>query len=342
MGIFSKLMSTKEAAGKALEEVADKKIIEIEGVDIIDLDSPDIGRYEDDMVEITPVLDIKAGKEYEESTNVEVTETSVLTVPTQKETDETDSLAMAAEALLQGTISVGEKLEGILQEKEKVAASIENLLSGREKMLKGKTYCQQLNKKKSMVLSKTFEEYVDNDDFKDLPKKFYVMEVLKDTVPEIYTQPDIPATELRMALEHVHEMWEDVEREKEILKTEGDTLRNEITQFASVVNEMKNKHKLSADWEGKKQPLMTMQGKLATRRDAYMKKELIMDKKILELSCEYKELQIAFGEHSAYFAEVLGTKAETFVKDPGRAKKLQELLKKKRELEKQENELKHL
>lgn len=238
-----------------------------------------------------------------------------------------------ASVLLEGTISVSERLERLEFEKEAIMNSIDELLKGREELLKAKTNCQSIAKKPFTSKAKNFEDYIECQDFKGLPEKAEVLRLVREVAPETYQMTEVPITELGIAVEEIHGNWVEIQDEVDVLKEEGDVLRADIHQFVATINELKNKYKLSPDWEGKKPGMMTYQNKLKERRENYLRKEKKVEAKLNVLYEDYAEVYEAFVSCCPYIEEVLELKANDFAKEPDRVMKLQELLKNKQRVE---------
>lgn len=238
-----------------------------------------------------------------------------------------------ASLLLEGTISVEERLEKLRQEKEDIMNLIDELLRGREEIIKAKTNCQSISKKQCTNQVKKFEDYIECQDFKSIPEKADILKLIREIAPEVYQVSEIPITEVGLAVQELYENWSEIENEVQVLKEEGDVLRVDINQFVATTNELKNKYKLSPDWEGKKPGMMTYQSKLKERREAYLRKEQKVDTKLEVLYDDYSEVYEAFVSCGPYIEQVLERKADDFAKEPDRVSKLQELLKAKQRVE---------
>lgn len=238
-----------------------------------------------------------------------------------------------ASALLEGTISIEERMEKLMQEKEAIINSIDELLKGREELLKAKTNCQSIAKKQFTNQVKKFDDYIECQDFNGIPEKSDILRIVREVAPEAYQISEYPITEVGIAVQEIYENWLEIEKEVDSLKGEGDCLRGDIHKFVATVNELKNKYKLSPDWEGKKPGMMTYQSTLKERREDYLRKEKQVEAKLNILYEDYAEVYDAFVSCCPYIVEILESKANDFAKDPDRVLKLQELLKEKQSIE---------
>lgn len=242
--------------------------------------------------------------------------------------------------MLAGTISQEEHLEILIKEKDEIGNEIDELLKGREELIRAKNTCLNIGNKEFSEIVKTFDEYIECQDFKELPEKYSVIVLLREIAPELYENETLPITEIGMAVQEVYTSWSEIESSAKELDAEGEVLRGEIQNFAIAVNELKNKYKLSADWEGKKPAMMGVQTSLKERREQYLKKEAKIEEGLKTLYEDYAEIYDAFSEHCTYFVEALDLKINTFAKDKNRIERLQFLLNEKNRLEQKIEEYK--
>lgn len=243
-------------------------------------------------------------------------------------------------AMLRDTISVEERLEELERLKKQNDSAIKELLGERELLLKAKNDCQIVADYKLVRQGKEFEEYIGTEDFQYLEVKYSILQLLKSVAPELYETEGVWLSELYVALEQVQRKYNQIEKLAEPLDKEGRELKADIIKFSNAVTEMKSKHKLSPDWEGKKQSMMNLQNQLTHRRSEYTKKEGQIEQKIDDLYKEYATVHGRFIKNEKDFITILNKKIEDFTQDTSRTMKLQSLLKEKVDLEKKERELK--
>lgn len=272
---------------------------------------------------------IMAGKDKE----VQSEEVSVDTYLQEIAGRESGTSRQEVSELLESTISMEEKIAKLKKEKEEIRQSIEELLKGREELVKAKTSCQIIAKKKFDSKAKSFDEYIESQDFKELPLKSEVLGLIREMAPEAYQTSDLPITEIGIAVQELLGDWSELEEEVKVLKEEGGVLRTDIHQFAATISELKNKYKLSPDWEGKKPAMMTYQSKLKERREEYLRKEKQVEEQLKVLYEDYAEVYDAFASCCGFMEEVLEVKANDFAQEPERIAKLQNLLKEKQRLD---------
>lgn len=242
---------------------------------------------------------------------------------------------LQVEKMLLDSNELKNKVERLMKEKTEIIEAIDEMLKGKEELIKAKKCCEAIGEGKTKLVAKDFDEYIESQDFTELTDKMNVLSLIREIAPEMYEVSDLPIAEIAIAVKEVREQWLSIDAQVEEIKIEGDALREEIFNFAAAVNELKTKHKLSHDWDGKKPAMMNLQLKLNERREKYMKKEEKVELKLKELYEDYAEIYDAFISCCPCLIEVLERRANEFSMDPIRVERLEALLQEKINLEKE-------
>lgn len=135
----------------------------------------------------------------------------------------------------------------------------------------------------------SFEAYLEREDFSQLRKQ-------KEWISAIAQMPEHLETPTELIRE-TYEQWEKVTKAVAEFHSESETLKKDILEFTKILQEVRTKYKLSPDWSGKKQSLLTLRGNLALRREEYEKKEERINQMILELYEMYQKADDVFRKY---------------------------------------------
>ncbi len=85
-------------------------------------------------------------------------------------------------------------------------------------------------------------------------------------------------------------LYEDLLDKSKVLSEKREALKQEIEEYSIAVEEARLKNRLSADWNGKKQPLMVLGQKLNFRREEFLEEEQVLKGKISLFYRDYNQL----------------------------------------------------
>ena len=220
-------------------------------------------------------------------------------------------------------LNVSQILKNIVEEIQSIADPMQMLYEFNRK-------CSQIAIHTCLAEGLNFENFLDTDTFVFIKDESELLKHFEIYLPEIYaiTEPDF--TKLKFDLIHANNSYNKLVSEIDSLKEEQKKLIEEITNYANTINTTKAKHRLSVDWNGKKQPLMALGQQLNVKRATFLESEDKINKSVALLQETYYELHHMFVNSCSYFMSQLEKSLDLQVPDDSFQTKKMELKEKYR------------
>ena len=181
---------------------------------------------------------------------------------------------------------------------------------------------QELKKKCSLIANHslsasefTYEAFTQSDDFICLVDETEMLNRFETILPHIFTMDEPDFNLLRVELINMNTLYEKTLTQATLVLGNYKQLVTEITNYSNTVNEVRSKNRLSPDWSGKKQPLMTLGQQLTMRREDFLVTEHSINKEIQALCNIYPELHNTVQSHCHFFTAELDKKLDMIASD---------------------------
>ena len=334
MGFIAKLFGNKDN-----EQITAKEMVDIQGTEDSQLEQ-EPQTAQEPQVEQQPTNtassthdDTSTPEEYHEPTRssdpVSVEEKKKVVFSTHQaliEIGEEMSGIPLLNHLAANTRTMGYKETLTKQDCEQILEQVENPLQATFKELQAfinpvktilelKRKCGIISDHTCLAKELTRETFLKTEDFRCLTDEVELLNEFQKIMPEIYDEKDSDFNKLRMGFVDTNNLYKKISVDVQGLEEVYDKLVTEITNYSKVVNEAKVKYRLSVDWNGKKQPLMSMGRQLHIRREQFMVTEEAVNKEIGSLCEIYPALHNIFRGHCRFFINELEKKSQTYIYD---------------------------
>ena len=193
---------------------------------------------------------------------------------------------------------------------ETVVEEIQSLADPIQMIYEFKRMCAKISNHTFLREDLTYETLLETDGFSCLESEAQLLKHFQLYLPGIYAGDDPDFTQLSVDLVDANNIYCKLVEETTQLRVEAKKLIEDITNYANAINTTKAKHRLSVDWNGKKQPLMAMGQQLNVRRSTFLEVETKLNERIADLEGSYPELHRIFRSSCNYFITELDKKLE--------------------------------
>lgn len=144
--------------------------------------------------------------------------------------------------------------------------------------------------------SMDYENYNLHEELLDLEHQRNILQYTQKFADALTTEETIQIQELIYSLTELAKEKINIDTFLTDFLTLESTLKTDIESYSLAITEASTKHKISPDWNGKKQPLIKVGVQLTKRRDEFVKQEILINQKITKLyerySIIYEEFQL--------------------------------------------------
>ena len=320
MGFISNLFSSKST--EINKEQSEGKTIEENEITNDEVLQDEMYYENQDNEEILEIIEKEEIKEIQEIDDIAVFSPNKELLKISREMDKVTALQNlskhAKELAYNSNLQKDdcEKLLNSIKELQVTAMEkIKNLSDPMQKMYELKRKCALISNHTFIEDEITYENLEQIDAFTYLSDESEILKQFEVYLPELFDLDEPNFTKLAFDFTDINNIYKKIKLSIVKIKGESEKLTKEITEYANVVNATKAKHRLSADWNGKKQPLMTLGQQLTVRRNQFIESENKINNEIANLSQNYPELHIIFRNNCKQFVKALDNRLETQIPD---------------------------
>ena len=193
--------------------------------------------------------------------------------------------------------------------------NIQNLADPRNEILKIKNKCAVISNHTIIAKEVTYDNFLEDVDFDYLSDEIELLNTFKLYIPSIFSSYEFNLQNLNTDLISIDKSLKTISSSVVQLKESMKKIVEEITNYTYAINDARAKHKISVDWNGKKQPLMAYGQQLGVKREKFLEDEKKLNSDIKKLCKTYQKHHDEFRSHCQLFADEITKQSEIIVRE---------------------------
>ncbi len=208
------------------------------------------------------------------------------------------------------------------------ADNMENMIDHKKILMQLKRTCTAISTHSFFSIEADYQDFLKETAFQYISDEIESLNAFQQYLPEIYEESYTEIFDfykLRMDFVDIKNLHDKLLLDAHTFNETAIKLTDDINKYSIAVSETKAKNRLSVDWNGKKQPLMSMGQQLKNKREKFLEEEEKMNTEIQRLYIKYPELHTVFRNNCRFFVNELDKKLEKYVYDDTTKVKMQQL-----------------
>ncbi len=220
------------------------------------------------------------------------------------------------------TMNLSKELQFLMEQQStaksdyfRILSILKNIVEAEEKKLHSHKLILSMSGDIKLISAYVFDKKFSGfenfyEDFPYLITEFRILETLYNDIPDAYEDETLKALHQNYKL--LSPSFEKACEESKRLKIEEDALSEEIIKYSDTVNKLKQKYRLSIDWDGKKTMMISLGQKLSEKRSALLSREMELEEELTILYDGYPSMHEEFIRYCDYFLNILQLKIDAF------------------------------